>query len=164
MVQVGNCVSPLETDEGWLVLSHGVGPLRQYSIGALLLDRNDPSRVVGRLRRPLLVPTAEEREGYVPNVVYSCGSMIHRDRLVFSYAMSDSRTSLATVSVRGLLVRFRQEGPWRPGAGHLFAAVSPAGGASADRSAIEEGVLPKLLLCESPLSAGTRKRAFIEAS
>ena len=111
LVQVGNCGSPLETDAGWLVLTHGVGPIRQYCIDAILLDRQDPSRMVGRLRQPLLVPTAEEREGYVPNVVYSCGSMIHHGRLVIPYAMSDSRTSFATISVRDLVRRLAESGP-----------------------------------------------------
>ncbi len=111
LVQVGNCGSPLETEAGWLVLTHGVGPLRQYCIGAVLLDLRDPARVLGRLRRPLLVPTAAEREGYVPNVVYSCGSMIHRGRLIIPYAMSDSRTAFATVLLRTLVNRLLHAGP-----------------------------------------------------
>jgi predicted GH43/DUF377 family glycosyl hydrolase len=111
LVQVGNCGSPLETDAGWLVLTHGVGPLRQYCIGALLLDLQEPTRVLGRLREPLLVPTAAEREGYVPNVVYSCGSMIHHGRVIVPYAMSDSRTSFATVSLKALLHRLLEAGP-----------------------------------------------------
>lgn len=102
-VQVGNCGSPIETDAGWLVLTHGVGPMRRYTIGAILLDLNDPSQVIGRLREPLLEPTQEEREGYVPNVVYSCGSLIHADKLIIPYAMSDQSTSFATVSVEELL-------------------------------------------------------------
>jgi predicted GH43/DUF377 family glycosyl hydrolase len=110
LVQVGNCGSPLETHRGWLVLTHGVGPLRQYSIGALLLDLRNPTRVLGRLRQPLLVPTAAEREGYVPNVIYSCGSMVHRGRLIIPYAMSDSRTSFATVSLRALVARLLDGG------------------------------------------------------
>jgi hypothetical protein len=76
-VQLGNCGSPLETEAGWLVLSHGVGPLRKYSIGAFLLDRDAPSRLIGRLKQPLLTPNENEREGYVPNVVYSCGAVVH---------------------------------------------------------------------------------------
>jgi predicted GH43/DUF377 family glycosyl hydrolase len=111
LLQVGNCGSPLETEAGWIVITHGVGPIRQYSIGALLLDRARPERVLGRLRRPLLVPTPEEREGYVPNVVYSCGSMIHRGRLVIPYAMSDSRTAFATVSLASLTKRLLENGP-----------------------------------------------------
>lgn len=110
LLQVGNCGSPLETDDGWLVLTHGVGPVREYSIGALLLDRDDPARVIGRLREPLLSPTAEEREGYVPNVVYSCGSMIHHGQLIIPYAMSDSRTAFATVPLDPLLRTLKASG------------------------------------------------------
>jgi len=102
-VQVGNCGSPIETPEGWLVLTHGVGPMRQYCIGAMLLDLEDPSRVIGNLREPLLVPNEEEREGYVPNVVYSCGSMVHQGHLIMPYAMSDTATSVATVALADLL-------------------------------------------------------------
>jgi predicted GH43/DUF377 family glycosyl hydrolase len=111
VVQVGNCGSPLETDRGWLVLTHGVGPLRQYSIGAVLLDIDDPTRIVGRLREPLLVPTIDERRGYVPNVVYTCGSMIHGGQLVVPYAMSDSRTGFATVPVDELVTSLIDSGP-----------------------------------------------------
>ena len=81
LVQLGNCGSPIETDAGWLVLSHGVGPMRKYCIGAFLLDRDDPSQVIGRLREPLLKPNQNEREGYVPNVVYTCGALIHQPRV-----------------------------------------------------------------------------------
>ncbi|MCX5926299.1 MAG: glycoside hydrolase family 130 protein [Cyanobium sp. LacPavin_0920_WC12_MAG_63_22] len=102
-VQIGNCGSPIETDAGWLVLTHGVGPMRRYTIGAILLDINDPSQVIGRLKEPLLEPTKEEREGYVPNVVYSCGSLIHADKLIIPYAMSDQSATFATVSVKELL-------------------------------------------------------------
>jgi len=102
-VQIGNCGSPIETDAGWLVLTHGVGPMRRYTIGAILLDINDPSQVIGRLKEPLLEPTKEEREGYVPNVVYSCGSLIHADKLIVPYAMSDQSATFATVSVDELL-------------------------------------------------------------
>ena len=80
VIQIGNCGSPIETDSGWLLLTHGVGPMRQYCIGATLLDHDDPSRVIGRTSEPLLVPTGQERFGYVPNVVYSCGGMIHAGR------------------------------------------------------------------------------------
>jgi predicted GH43/DUF377 family glycosyl hydrolase len=111
LLQVGNCGSPLETRAGWLVLTHGVGTLRRYCIGAILLDRRRPRRVIGRLRRPLLVPTAEERFGYVPNVVYSCGSMIHGGRLIIPYAMSDSRTTFATVAVDRLIDHLLRAGP-----------------------------------------------------
>ena len=92
-------------------MTHGVGPVREYCLGALLLDRNDPSRVIGRLRQPLLVPTAEEREGYVPNVLYSCGAMIYRDQLIIPYAMSDLATSFATVSVAALTSHLQELGP-----------------------------------------------------
>ncbi|QDV84478.1 glycoside hydrolase family 130 protein [Planctomycetes bacterium TBK1r] len=102
-VQMGNCGSPIETDAGWLVLTHGVGPMRKYCIGVILLDLDDPSRVIGRLKEPLLTPNENEREGYVPNVVYSCGSVIHNGQLVLPYAMSDYATTFATVSVDELL-------------------------------------------------------------
>jgi predicted GH43/DUF377 family glycosyl hydrolase len=101
-VQLGNCGSPLETEHGWLVLSHGVGPMRKYCIGAFLLDLKDPSKVIGRLREPLLKPTETEREGYVPNVVYSCGALIHNGELILPYAMSDYATNFATVCVKEL--------------------------------------------------------------
>lgn len=102
-VQIGNCGSPIETDEGWLVLTHGVGPMRRYAIGAVLLDRDDPSRVIGRLRKPLMTPSESEREGYVPNVVYSCGALVHAGRLILPYAMSDQCANFATVSLGELL-------------------------------------------------------------
>lgn len=105
LVQLGNCGSPLETEAGWLVITHGVGPMRTYSLGALLLDLDDPSRVVGHLDEPLLVAAADEREGYVPNVVYSCGSMIHRGRVVLPYGCADVETRVATVPVQALLER-----------------------------------------------------------
>lgn len=107
-VQVGNCGSPIETEAGWILLTHGVGPMREYWIGALLLDLDDPSRVIGQLREPLLAPNAEERDGYVPNVVYSCGGLVHAERLVLPYAASDSRTSFAAVSISELLDALRQ--------------------------------------------------------
>jgi predicted GH43/DUF377 family glycosyl hydrolase len=102
-VQMGNCGSPIETDSGWLVLTHGVGPMRKYCIGAILLDLDDPSRVIGRLKEPLLTPNENEREGYVPNVVYSCGSVIHNGHLVLPYAMSDYATTFATIPIDELL-------------------------------------------------------------
>jgi predicted GH43/DUF377 family glycosyl hydrolase len=102
-IQLGNCGSPIETEAGWLVLSHGVGPMRKYSIGAFLLDRDDPSQVIGRLREPLLTPNEEEREGYVPNVVYSCGGLIHGPKLIIPYATSDYASSFATVNLDELL-------------------------------------------------------------
>jgi predicted GH43/DUF377 family glycosyl hydrolase len=102
-VQMGNCGSPIETEAGWLVLSHGVGPMRKYCISAFLLDRADPTRVLGRLREPLIRPTENEREGYVPNVVYTCGSLLHGRRLVIPFAMSDYATTFATVDVDEVL-------------------------------------------------------------
>jgi predicted GH43/DUF377 family glycosyl hydrolase len=105
LMQLGNCGSPLETDAGWLVITHGVGPLRRYTLGALLLDIDDPSRVIGHLREPLLSPSADEREGYVPNVVYSCGSLIHGDHLVLPYGYADVGARVATMRVDELLSR-----------------------------------------------------------
>ena len=102
-VKLGNCGSPIETDAGWLVLTHGVGPMRKYCIGAVLLDLDDPTRVIGRLREPLLCPVGMEREGYVPNVVYSCGSLIHGGQLVLPYAMSDKATAIVSLPVDGLI-------------------------------------------------------------
>ena len=102
-IKIGNCGSPIETEAGWLVLSHGVGAMRKYCLGAFLLDLNDPSRVIGRLREPLLSPNEAEREGYVPNVVYTCGALLHGRELVIPYAMSDSATSFVTVPLDELL-------------------------------------------------------------
>ncbi|MGB5848971.1 MAG: hypothetical protein WBH40_10820 [Ignavibacteriaceae bacterium] len=102
-IQIGNCGSPLETSEGWLVLTHGVGPMRQYSIGAMLLDLENPAKIIARLEEPLLTPEEEEREGYVPNVVYTCGALIHNNTLVIPYAMSDIMSGIATVSVSELI-------------------------------------------------------------
>lgn len=102
-VQIGNCGSPIETERGWLLLTHGVGPLRQYSIGAVLLDHEDPSRILGRLREPLIRWDDKNRSGYVPNVVYSCGSLIHGDNLVIPYAFSDHRTAIALAPQRDLI-------------------------------------------------------------
>ncbi len=103
VIQIGNCGSPLETEAGWLLLTHGVGPMRQYCIGAILLDRNNPSRVIGQTSEPLLVPTGSERFGYVPNVVYSCGGMLHAGKLILPYAMSDLATSIAVIDLQELL-------------------------------------------------------------
>ena len=103
LVQIGNCGSPIETDAGWLVLSHGVGPVRKYCIGAFLLDKDDPSKVIGRLREPLLKPNEEEREGYVPNVVYTCGALLHNGQLIIPYGMADSATRFATVPLSEVL-------------------------------------------------------------
>jgi len=109
LMQLGNCGSPLETDAGWLVITHGVGPLRRYSIGAILLDTQDPCRVIGHLNEPLLEPNEDERDGYVPNVVYSCGSMIHGNDLVLPYGFSDVGTGIATVSLDDLLTRLTEK-------------------------------------------------------
>jgi predicted GH43/DUF377 family glycosyl hydrolase len=108
VIQIGNCGSPLETESGWLLLTHGVGPMRQYCIGATLLDLENPRRVIGQTREPLLVPSGKERVGYVPNVVYSCGGMIHAGMLVLPYAMSDVATSVALVNVDELLKTLQQ--------------------------------------------------------
>lgn len=104
-IQIGNNGSPIETEAGWLVLTHGVGPMRKYCMGCTLLDLENPSKVIGRLRLPLLCPNTEEREGYVPNVVYSCGAMIHDGELIIPYAMSDSVSGIATIGVDELLER-----------------------------------------------------------
>ena len=102
-IQIGNCGSPLETDDGWIVLTHGVGPMRQYCIGAMLLDLENPARIIARLEEPLLAPREEEREGYVPNVVYTCGAIIHNNELVIPYAMSDVMSGIAIVEVSDLI-------------------------------------------------------------
>jgi predicted GH43/DUF377 family glycosyl hydrolase len=109
-VQIGNCGSPLETPDGWLVITHSVGSMRKYSIGASLLDINDPSIEIGRLKDPLIVPNPDEREGYVPNVVYSCGSIIHNDELILPYGLSDHSSGFATVKLQVLLDRLKTGG------------------------------------------------------
>jgi predicted GH43/DUF377 family glycosyl hydrolase len=103
LIQIGNCGSPIETPDGWLVITHGVGPMREYVISASLLDLNHPEKETGRLKWPLIVPNSKEREGYVPNVVYSCGSIIHNEDLIIPYAMSDYASTYATVNLRELL-------------------------------------------------------------
>ena len=107
LIQLGNCGSPIETDAGWLVLSHGVGPMRKYCIGAFLLDRDDPSKVIGRLREPLLKPNENEREGYVPNVVYTCGALLHQGELIIPYGLADHATGFATVPLGEVLAAMR---------------------------------------------------------
>jgi predicted GH43/DUF377 family glycosyl hydrolase len=102
-IQVGNCGPPIETDEGWLVLTHGVGPMRSYAIGAWLLDLDDPTRVIGHLRTPLLAPRPDEQDGYVPNVVYSCGSLVHDGTLLMPYGIGDAAIGIATVVLADLL-------------------------------------------------------------
>ena len=101
-VQIGNCGSPIELDDCWLLLIHGVGPVRKYSIGAVLLDKNDPSKVLARSREPLVRPEPTEREGYVPNVVYTCGAMRHRDQIILPYAISDTFSNFATIKIAAL--------------------------------------------------------------
>jgi predicted GH43/DUF377 family glycosyl hydrolase len=103
--QIGNCGSPLETDHGWLVITHGVGPMRKYCLGATLLKLDDPSVEIGRLKEPLLSPNNDEREGYVPNVVYSCGGIIHNGKLVLPYGLSDHSSSFAVIDLKTLLDR-----------------------------------------------------------
>jgi len=102
-VQIGNCGSPIELDEGWLLLTHGVGPVRKYSIGAVLLDKSDPSRVLARSREPLVRPEPSEREGYVPNVVYTCGALRHGDLIILPYAVSDTSSNFATIRLSALM-------------------------------------------------------------
>ncbi len=103
IIQMGNCGSPIETEAGWLVLTHGVGPMRTYRIGAILLDLEHPAQIIGDLVEPLLEATEEERDGYVPNVVYSCGGMVHDDHLVVPYGVSDQRTNIAVCSLSEVL-------------------------------------------------------------
>jgi len=102
-VQIGNCGSPIELDEGWLMLTHGVGPVRKYSIGAVLLDKADPSKVIARTREPLIRPEPSERQGYVPNVVYTCGAIRHNDQIILPYAVSDTFSKFATINIASLL-------------------------------------------------------------
>ena len=106
-VQLGNCGSPIETPEGWLVLTHGVGPMRRYCIGAILLDLDNPDRIIGRLKEPLLEPDENERDGYVPNVVYTCGAMVHGKWLIMPYAMSDYASRIALVDLAVLLKKLK---------------------------------------------------------
>ncbi|MCW3807428.1 glycoside hydrolase family 130 protein [Plebeiibacterium marinum] len=103
LIQIGNCGSPIETKDGWLVITHGVGPMREYALGAALFDLENPEREIGRSKTPLLIPNSEEREGYVPNVVYSCGSIVHNDDLIIPYAMSDYASTYAYVNLNELL-------------------------------------------------------------
>ncbi|PZU08585.1 glycoside hydrolase family 130 protein [Sphingomonas sp.] len=107
MVQLGNCGSPIELDEGWLLLTHGVGAMRKYSIGAILLDKDDPSKIIGRMREPLLSAANEDREGYVPNVVYTCGGLRHGDTLFVPYGVADSSVAFGFVSISSLLAAMR---------------------------------------------------------
>ena len=102
-VQIGNCGAPIELDEGWLLLTHGVGPVRKYSIGAVLLDKTDPAKVLARASEPLVRPDPSDREGYVPNVVYTCGGMRHNGRIVLPYAVSDTFSNFATIEITALM-------------------------------------------------------------
>jgi len=111
LIKTGNCGSPIETEAGWLVLTHSVGPMREYAIGALLLDLDDPRLVIGALREPLLSPGEDERDGYVPNVVYSCGALLHGDQLMLPYGVGDSFVRFAFVDVPLLLDRLSADGP-----------------------------------------------------
>jgi predicted GH43/DUF377 family glycosyl hydrolase len=113
LIQLGNSGSPVETEAGWLVLTHGVGPMREYCLGAILLDLDDPSRVIAALREPLLRPAQDERDGYVPNVVYSCGALSYGDQLLLPYGVSDSSVAFAYVDVPLLLDRLAADGPSR---------------------------------------------------
>lgn len=106
-VKIGNCGSPIETEQGWLVITHGVGPMRKYCIGAALLDLEDPTKVIGRLKTPLLAPEGDEREGYVPNVVYSCGSLLHGHMLVLPFAVSDRASAIVSVPLDDLLAALK---------------------------------------------------------
>jgi predicted GH43/DUF377 family glycosyl hydrolase len=109
MIQIGNCGSPIETEQGWLVLTHGVGPMRTYAIGAMLLDLEDPRRVIGELPGPLLAPGTDEREGYVPNVVYTCGGLLHNGQLIIPYGFSDVGIRIAIVHLDELLARLQAQ-------------------------------------------------------
>ncbi|WP_285055670.1 glycoside hydrolase family 130 protein [Pedobacter ginsengisoli] len=109
-IQIGNCGSPIETEDGWLVITHGVGPMRRYCLGASLFDLNDPSIEIGRLKEPLVIPNTDEREGYVPNVLYSCGSIIHNGELIIPYGLSDYCSSFAGVKIDILLERLKSSG------------------------------------------------------
>jgi predicted GH43/DUF377 family glycosyl hydrolase len=108
LIQIGNCGSPIEIDEGWLVLTHGVGPIRTYSLGAILLDKEEPWHVVGRLREPLLSPSKKEQAVYVPNVIYTCGAMVIGRTLILPYAIGDAVTTFATVSVDELVAAMKE--------------------------------------------------------
>lgn len=108
LVQMGNCGPPIELDEGWLLLTHGVGAMRKYSIGAVLLDKDDPSKVIGRTREPILTAAHEDREGYVPNVVYTCGALRHGDMLFMPYGVADSSVAFAFVPIASLLAQMQE--------------------------------------------------------
>ncbi len=109
LIQIGNCGSPIEIEEGWLVITHGVGPVRTYSLGAVLLDKDDPRQVIGRLKEPLLTPAKKESTGYVPNVIYTCGAMVVNRTLILPYAIGDMVTTFATISVDELIEEMKRE-------------------------------------------------------
>jgi predicted GH43/DUF377 family glycosyl hydrolase len=108
-IQIGNCGSPIETEYGWLIITHGVGPMRRYVLGASLFDRDDPTIEIGRLDEPLLIPNSDEREGYVPNVLYSCGSLIHNGKLIIPYGVSDTSTAFAEVDLEELITKMKED-------------------------------------------------------
>src|SRR5690606_30502070 len=103
LVQIGNGGSPIETPKGWLLITHGVGPVRTYSLGAVLLDLENPEKIIGRLKRPLIMPYVKERAGYVPNVVYTCGAYVHNETLIVPYSMNDYATSFFSLPLNNLL-------------------------------------------------------------
>jgi predicted GH43/DUF377 family glycosyl hydrolase len=107
-LKIGTCGAPIETEHGWLLLTHGVGAFRQYSIGAILLDKDDPSKIIGRLDEPLIQSTETNRSGYVPNVVYTCGALIHQNNLVIPYAMSDQQSAISLVSIPELIEKLTE--------------------------------------------------------
>jgi predicted GH43/DUF377 family glycosyl hydrolase len=109
MLQLGNCGSPIETAHGWLVLTHGVGPMRTYSLAAMLLDLDEPQRVLARTEEPIIGPGLDKRDGYVPNVVYSCGAVAHNDILVLPYGIGDQTISIATLSIEQLVSAMQTE-------------------------------------------------------
>src|SRR5665213_2466157 len=108
-IQIGNCGSPIETEHGWVMITHGVGPMRRYVLGASLLKLDDPAVEIGRLREPLLIPNSDEREGYVPNVLYSCGSIIHNGKLIIPYGVSDTSTAFAEVDLEELITKMKED-------------------------------------------------------
>jgi len=108
-IQIGNCGSPIETEHGWIIITHGVGPMRRYVLGASLFDLDDPTIEIGRLDEPLLIPNSDEREGYVPNVLYSCGSLIHNGKLIIPYGVSDSSTAFAEVDLEELITKMKED-------------------------------------------------------
>ncbi|MEO6850003.1 MAG: glycoside hydrolase family 130 protein [Mucilaginibacter sp.] len=109
-IQIGNCGSPIETEHGWIMITHGVGPMRRYVLGASLLKLDDPAVEIGRLHEPLLIPNSDEREGYVPNVLYSCGAIIHNGKLIIPYGVSDSSTAFAEVDLNDLINKLIEDG------------------------------------------------------